>query len=264
MRLTLGLHHGGRNPPGNFVRIEAARPGVRVLGPPLVLLLTAGCIGSSSPSSDSSVVDGKVWTQTANLPSGVDQATEKTLVSEWAAARFACGQASGCPSREGAFSTGKALLSAMRRMNPSVPVADNLNATMSLANPVFVLRDSTSNRLHIAVADADGRYVHLVAVGTGQPRLRVAALGPLSQWVRVFRGLPGLRTRGQDRPAGRRQLPAALTSSGYTSADHEVEVSAARAWYAQVGSPQRHRRSVGSTVRFLRWAVLGSNQRPWD
>jgi hypothetical protein len=136
--------------------------------------LSAGCLGS--PSTHSAVEDGKVWGTTANLPSGVDTATEKTLLAEWGAARFGCGNTSGCPSRSGAFSTGRPLLSAMRRVNPAIPATDNLNATLALTRFVFVLPDSNANRLDIAMADARGRYVHLVAVGTDQPRLRVGAL----------------------------------------------------------------------------------------
>jgi hypothetical protein len=64
----------------------------------------------------------------------------------------------------------------MRRMNPAVPATDDLDATMALANFVFVLPDSNANRLDIARADASGRYVHLVAVGAEPPRLRVGAL----------------------------------------------------------------------------------------
>jgi hypothetical protein len=136
--------------------------------------LPAGCVGSSS--THTAVGDGKVWGSTANLPPGVDTGTERTLLTEWRAARFGGGNASGCRSRPGAFSTGKRLLTAMRRMNPAVPATDDLDATMALANFVFVLPDSNPNRLDIARADASGRYVHLVAVGAEPPRLRVGAL----------------------------------------------------------------------------------------
>jgi hypothetical protein len=140
----------------------------------VAVTLSAGCLGSSS--THNAVEDGKVWGSTAHLPAGVDTGTEATLLAEWRAARFGCGHASGCPSGPGAFSTGKRLLAAMRRMNPAIPATDNLDGTLALTRFVFVLADSNANRLDIARADARGRYVHLVAVGTEQPRLRVGGL----------------------------------------------------------------------------------------
>lgn len=140
----------------------------------VVAVLSPGCVGSST--TPGSVGDGKVWGSAANLPPGVDIRTEKALLAEWRAARFGCGNSSGCPTRTGAFSTGKALLSAMRRMNPAIPATDNLDATLALARFVFILPDSSANHLDIARADAKGRYVHLVAAGTDQPRLRVGGL----------------------------------------------------------------------------------------
>jgi hypothetical protein len=117
----------------------------------------------------------------ANLPPGVDPGTEKTLMAEWRAARFSCtGQQGGCPYQPGAFATGKVLVSAMRRINHSTPVSDNANATLSLARVVFVLSDSTADRLDIAMADTKGRYVHLIALGAAQPHLKVGALSPLN------------------------------------------------------------------------------------
>ena len=102
-------------------------------------------------------------------------------MAEWRAARFSCaGLRSRCPEQPGAFQTGKELLAAMRRINHSLPATDNLNATLSLAPFVFVLSDSTSQRLDIATTDAKGRYVHLIAVGAAQPELKLAALGPFS------------------------------------------------------------------------------------
>jgi hypothetical protein len=148
--------------------------GLSLCGVAVAAALSAGCLGSSS--THTSVGDGKVWSSTANLPPGVDIATEKALVAEWGAARFGCGKASGCPSRPGAFWTGKPLLAAMRRMNPDIPATDDLDATLALTRFVFVLPDSTANHLDIARADANGRYVHLVATGTDQPRLRVGGL----------------------------------------------------------------------------------------
>lgn len=68
----------------------------------------------------------------------------------------------------------------MHKFHPSIPVSDNANATLSLARVVFLLSDSTADQLDIAMADAKGRYVHLVAVGGAQPRLKVGALGPLN------------------------------------------------------------------------------------
>jgi hypothetical protein len=41
---------------------------------------------------------------------------------------------------------------------------------------VFILPDSTANRLDIATAAADGSFVHLVAVGVHAPRFEFAAL----------------------------------------------------------------------------------------
>jgi hypothetical protein len=143
----------------------------------VAVALPAGCLGSSSSSSHNALGDGKVWGSTANLPSGVDIGTEKTLLAEWRAARFSCtGEQAGCPYQPGPFATGKVLLSSMRRINHSIPATDSLNATLAITRFVFVLSDSDSNRLDIAMADANGRYVHLIAVGTAQPRLRIAAL----------------------------------------------------------------------------------------
>jgi hypothetical protein len=148
--------------------------GLSLCGAAVAAALAAGCLGSSP--TPGSVGDGRVWSRTANLPPGVDIATEKALIAEWGAARFGCGKASGCPSRPGAFWTGKHLLAAMRRMNPDIPATDDLDATLALTRVVFVLPDSNANRLDIARADKEGRYVHLVATGTDQPRLRVGGL----------------------------------------------------------------------------------------
>jgi hypothetical protein len=102
-------------------------------------------------------------------------------MAEWHAARYSCtGEPAGCPYQPGAFASGSVLLPAMRRINPSIPATNTINATLSLAPFIFVLDDSTPRRLDIATADANGRYVHLVAIGTAQPRLKVAALGPLN------------------------------------------------------------------------------------
>jgi hypothetical protein len=113
----------------------------------------------------------------AMLSNGVDGQTVQRLMAEWHAARYSCtGEPAGCPYEPGAFASGPVLLSAMKRINPSIPATNNLNATMSLAPFVFVLDDSTPRRLDIATADAKGRYVHLIAIGTAQPRLRVGGL----------------------------------------------------------------------------------------
>ena len=149
-----------------------------------VAALCSGCSGHSAQQSSSTEgggVAGKNWMSAANRPSGVDASTEKMLMAEWRAARFSCtGEKGGCPRQVGAFATGQVLLSAMRRINHSIPATDNLNATMSLERFVFVLDDSTSNRLDLATADAKGRYVHLIAVGATQPHLRFGPLSPLS------------------------------------------------------------------------------------
>jgi hypothetical protein len=68
------------------------------------------------------------------------------------------------------------LVHRMRRTNPSILVTTDMDATLSLARFVFVLPDSTSHRLDIAMAAASGRYVHLIAVGSGRPRFRFGAL----------------------------------------------------------------------------------------
>jgi hypothetical protein len=152
----------------------------------------AGCsLGGGSGAGSSAQGGGRNWASTANRPLGVDRGTEKTLLAEWRAARFSCtggpagtgecsgtGEPSGCPYQPGAFATGEVLLSSMRRINPSIPATNNANATLSVSRFVFVLSDSNSAQLDIAMADAKGRYVHLVASGAGQPKLRVRPLGP--------------------------------------------------------------------------------------
>jgi hypothetical protein len=148
----------------------------------LLAMLSSGCFGTSaSPTSTPSRRNAPAWVRPANLPGGVDRGTVKRLMAEWHAARYSCtGEPAGCPYQPGVFASGSVLLPAMRRIDPSIPATNNLNATLSLTPFIFVLDDSTPRRLDIATADANGRYVHLVAVGTAQPRLRVAALGPLT------------------------------------------------------------------------------------
>lgn len=144
----------------------------------ILAMLSSGCFGTSaSPSSAPSRRHATAWVRPANVPRGVDGQTVNRLMAEWHAARYSCtGEPAGCPYQPGAFASGSVLLSAMKRINPSILETTNLNATMSLAPFVFVLGDSTSRRLDIATADAKGRYVHLIAIGTAQPRLRVGGL----------------------------------------------------------------------------------------
>jgi hypothetical protein len=141
------------------------------------LCAVAGCRFGHSVSPQSTAGDAEVWTHTVNRPGGVDQRTEQVLLSEWRAARFSCtGEPAGCPYQPGAFAAGAVLLSSMRRINPSIPATRNLGATFSLERFVFILPDSHSHRLDIATTDAKGRYVHLIADGAAQPRLKVAGL----------------------------------------------------------------------------------------
>ncbi len=66
----------------------------------------------------------------------------------------------------------------MNRIHPEIPATDSLNATLSLdTRVVFVLPETTTDRLVLATADRQGRYVRLVAVGVGKPRI---TFGPAS------------------------------------------------------------------------------------
>ncbi len=85
----------------------------------------------------------------------------------------------------------------MNRNNPSIPATANLNATNSLNHLfVFVLPDSTDNRLDIATVAADGHYVHLIAVGEHAPRFEFGAVGAnsLASPAQTVRLKPGRYT----------------------------------------------------------------------
>lgn len=107
----------------------------------------------------------------------LDRATKERLLAEYRASRASCPKDSYCILIVGRFWTGGALLVRLHRAHPTIPATRNLNATLSLDKRfVFVLPDSTAHRLDLATAAADGSYVHLIAVGTGAPRFRFAAL----------------------------------------------------------------------------------------
>ncbi len=144
-----------------------------------VALLVSGCVGGSSahvaPAARASVATTPPVTGTV-----LDSATRGRLLAEYRASRIriSCPPGSLCPQRPlGRFWTGGALIEILNRAHPAIPATSDLNATLSLDDRiVFVLPDSTANRLDLATAAADGRYVHLIAVGRGRPRFRFGAI----------------------------------------------------------------------------------------
>ncbi|HEY3765164.1 MAG TPA: hypothetical protein VGL44_08390 [Gaiellales bacterium] len=111
---------------------------------------------------------------------GLDSATQGRLLAEYRAARVrvSCPPGSRCPATAaGRFWTGRGLLRVLHRNHPSIAATDDMDATLSLdIRIVFVLPDSTAHRLDLATVAADGRYVHLIAVGARPPRFRFGAL----------------------------------------------------------------------------------------
>ena len=113
-------------------------------------------------------------TASSGVPAGLDPATRRRLLAEWRVA-VKTGGSAGPGSL--VFLSPSQLVPILNRVNASIPATTSLNATMSLDHRVvFVLSDSTARRLDIATAARNGRYVHLIAVGSRPPRFKFAAL----------------------------------------------------------------------------------------
>lgn len=140
--------------------------------------IASGCLGGSPAKVGTT--PGSVRAIAPAAGAVLDAATRGRLLAEYRASRIriSCPSGSRCPQPPpGRFWTGSGLLRVLHRDHPSIAATDDLNATLSLdIRIVFVLPDSTANRLDLATAAADGRYVHLIAVGHGRPRFRFGAL----------------------------------------------------------------------------------------
>jgi hypothetical protein len=137
----------------------------------VVELLASGCLGSSSSHQSAATAR----TLGVSAPKSVDEATKARLLAEYEVA-VKTGGSSGPHSL--VFLSRGELARLMNRIHPEIPATDSLNATLSLdTRVVFVLPETTTDRLVLATADSQGRYVRLVAVGAGKPRI---SFGPAS------------------------------------------------------------------------------------
>jgi hypothetical protein len=142
-----------------------------------VALVATGCFGGSSAKAPPSAASSTRPSSTPGVSSGtvpvLDPATRARLLAEYRAGRirYDCPPGTLCPYYPpGVFWTGRALLAAMNRVNPTVQERQGSVLGDSQSPVVYVLADSTANRLDIATAAADGHYVHLVAVGKLPPQ----------------------------------------------------------------------------------------------
>jgi hypothetical protein len=137
----------------------------------------ASCSGGSSattPPPPAPKHTGAIKGPT-NLAPHLDAAARARLLKEYDSALIPlCTSNGSCPGNAGSFLTGRSLLAALNRVNPTertarVPASVPLNLNPRL---VYVLADSTTNRLDIATTMAGGYYVHLIAVGGHPPHFR--------------------------------------------------------------------------------------------
>jgi hypothetical protein len=145
----------------------------------VVAVVASGCLGNSSANGPPSTAS-RTGSGASRGAAVLDPGTRARLLAEYRAGRVRnrCPKGSLCPAPyPGVFWKGPLLVEEMNRANPSILATRNLNGTMSLESRlVFVLPDSNSRRLDIATAAADGRYVHLIAVGRHPPEFRFGAL----------------------------------------------------------------------------------------
>jgi hypothetical protein len=127
---------------------------------------TLGANGVLRPPAATPPSQAKVDT-----PAKMDAATRR-LLAEWRVA-VKTGGSSG-PGSLVFLSPGQ-LVPILNRINPAIPATTNLNATLSLEDFVFVLPDSTANRLDLATTD-HGTYIHVIAQGDHSPTFVIAPL----------------------------------------------------------------------------------------
>lgn len=75
-----------------------------------------------------------------------------------------------------AFLAPRQLASAMRRAHPGIPATASFGPKAGLARRVVFVLSPTALELDIATVAADGRAVHLLAIGYHRPHFKFAAL----------------------------------------------------------------------------------------
>jgi hypothetical protein len=149
---------------------------------PVMLVLVvglpgAGCLGNSSANAPAPRAHAR--SASPVLSGGhrpvLDAATRHRLLVEWhVAVRTA--QVLYGPTGGIGFLPPRQLASAMRRAHPSIPATASFGTNDTLVPRVVFVLSPTALRLDIATVAADGRYVHLTAVGRHRRHFEFAPL----------------------------------------------------------------------------------------